>query len=288
MMSTAAIQFFESDQGRLGFRVFGSGPAMLLTFHGFGQSSLAYEPLQAQIGDQFTVYAFDLFLHGTSQRMNDSLLTKTDWQRFIDDFLQAQKIDRFSLMGFSLGGRFALATVEAFADRIDQLLLIAPDGITRSFWYELATSTGAGRTLFRYGLRHLPVLNTIGYALVRLGLLNRTAMRFAEISLATPEQRSLVYQTWTRFRLVRPNLAAIADLLNNRPGRVRFFTGAFDRLVPGRYILPLTDRLHRYELTVLKTGHNHLIELAGEAISSMPAAQPATVRPSTPKSTRQQ
>lgn len=286
MASAAAVQFFESGQSRLAFRVFGNGPAVLLAFHGFGQSSQVYEPLLAQAGNQFTIYAFDLFLHGSSQFGGDQLLTKNDWQGFIGAFLRAQHIDRFSLMGFSLGGRFALATTEAFANRIDQLLLIAPDGITRSFWYAAATSTGAGRTLFRYVLRHLSVLSRFGHALVRLRLLNRTIMRFAEISLATPEQRERVYQTWTLFRLIRPNLKVVADLLNHHPVWVRFFTGAFDRIVPGRYILPLTNQLRQYELTVLKTGHNHLIELTGDTIASRPAAPPATDPESTPEPVR--
>ena len=218
-------------------------------------------------GNQFTVFAMDLFSHGNSQYVSRELLTKTDWQRLIGAFLQSQDIQRFSLVGFSLGGRFALATVEAFADRLDQLILIAPDGITRNGWYSLATNSGVGRRLFRYLLRHLPMLTAIGHTMTRLGLLNRTVMRFAEISLGTVEQRDLVYRSWTQFRLIHPDLNAIGSLLTTYPVQVRFFTGAFDRLVPGTYILPLTKRLRQYELTIFKTGHNHLIELAAEKLS---------------------
>jgi len=260
MIAATDVQFFNSHRGRVAFRVFGSGPAVMLAFHGFGQDSTAYTPFLNQPNSGFTVYAIDLFLHGKSELTDGPMLTKADWQQLIRGFLQTQHINRFSLAGFSLGGRFALAALDAFADRIDQLWLIAPDGITRSFWYRLSTATPAGRWLFQYTLRHLSVLNQVGHALVRAGLLNRTAMRFAELSLATPQQRQLVYDTWTQFRLIRPNLHAIATLLNSHPIQVRFFTGAFDRIVPGPYILPLTNRLRHYELTVLKTGHTHLIE----------------------------
>lgn len=116
-------------------------------------------------------------------------------------------------------------------------------------------------------LRRLPLLHTIGHGLVRLNLLNRTAMRFAEISLATSQQRDLIYQTWTQFRLIRPDLVAVSSQLNAQLVRVHLFAGAFDRIVPGWYVLPLTDRLRRYELTLLKTGHNHLIELAGKHLA---------------------
>lgn len=270
-MTTATdVHYFDFGRSRLAYRTFGSGRAVLLAFHGFGQSSQSYEPVGQLIGDQFTVLAIDHFHHGISQYGDGQLLTKTSWQRLIGAFLKAQNINRFSLMGFSLGGRFALATVEAFADRLDQLILIAPDGITRSLWYRLATGSGVGRWLFRFVLRHLSMFNWIGHSLTRIRLLNRTAMRFAEISLGTPEQRRLVYQTWTQFRFITPDLETVSARLNHESIRVRFFTGAFDRIVPGHYVLPLTKRLQRYELTVLKTGHNHLIEMTAGQLAQRP------------------
>lgn len=260
------VLFFDHEGNRLAYHKIGHGPATLVAFHGFGQSGPVFGPANETIGQRFTVLAVDLFFHGDSHYVGGHLLTKTGWQRLIGAFLEAQRIDRFSIMGFSLGGRFALAIVEAFADRLDQLMLIAPDGITRSTWYGLATATCTGRWLFRCVLEHLSALSWFGHALVRIGLLNRTAMRFAELSLSTTGQRTLVYQAWTRFRLITPRMDTVSTLLNQYPVRVRFFTGAFDRIVPGTFILPLTDQLHRYDLTVLKTGHNHLIEMTMEEL----------------------
>ncbi len=267
MTTTATVHEFAFANSHISYQKFGNGPAILLAFHGFGQTNQVFTSLENTLGDQFTIFAIDLFFHGNSQYTGNQLLTKDIWQQLIDQFLWAQSIERFSLMGFSLGGRFALATAEAFANRLDQLLLIAPDGITRNNWYRLATGSKVGRTLFRYVMRHLSMLTTFGHALTRFGVLNRTAMRFAEISLATPEQRTLVYQSWTQFRLIYTNLNSLAKTLNDHAVRVRFFTGAFDRIVPGSYILPLTKRLRHYELTVLKTGHNHLIELVAEKLT---------------------
>lgn len=260
------VLFFDSEGHRLAYRKTGCGPATLVAFHGFGQSGYVFYPLSEAVGHRFTVLAIDLFFHGDSRYVSSQLLTKTDWQRLIGAFLEMYRISRFSLMGFSLGGRFALTVAEAFAERLDQLMLIAPDGITRSGWYRLATTTNVGRWLFRYGLRHLSTFNQIGHALVRVGFLNRTAVRFAELSLSTSEQRTLVYTVWTQFRLISPNLNLVSKLLSQHPVHVRFFTGAFDRIVPGSYILPLTNRLPRYELTILKTGHNHLIELTANEL----------------------
>ena len=274
MTEASDVLNFEYAGHQLTYTVFGNGPATLLAFHGFGQNHQVFLPLAGTLGDRFTILAVDLFLHGSRRSSSPQLLTKTDWQRLIGAFLRERAVDRFSLMGFSLGGRFALATAEAFADRLDELILIAPDGITRIFWYQLATGSGAGRGLFRFFLRRLPLLHSLGHGLVRLKLLNRTVMRFAEISLASPEQRALVYESWTQFRLIQPDLAVVSAQLNEQSVRVHLFTGAFDRIVPGWYVLPLTDRLRRYELTVLKTGHNQLIELSGEHLAQRPLQNP--------------
>ena len=260
------IHQFQFNNSQVAYRKFGDGPAVLLAFHGFGQTGQVYSSIEKHLGNRFTVFAIDLFFHGNSHYVGNQILAKPDWQRLIDAFLREQRIERFSMMGFSLGGRFALVTAERFSDRLDQLILIAPDGITRNFWYSLATRSAMGRSLFRYVMQHLSILNGFGHALTRLRLLNRTVMRFVELSLNTPEQRERVYQSWTQFRSIQPDLNCVSNVLNTNDVHIYFFTGAFDRLVPGIYILPLTKKLRHYELIILKTGHNRLIELAAERL----------------------
>ena len=267
-MSKGRVQKFSFDGNVLAYRKLGAGPAILVAFHGFGQSSAVFQPLERLLTSQFTIFAIDLFFHGGSEYNKNKPLTKPHWYRLMDAFLRAQGITRFSLIGFSLGGRFALATVEAFAERIDQLFLVAPDGITQNFWYRLATKTRLGRKLFWYVIQHLPLLLLMGHTLVKAGLLERGLMRFAELSLGTSNQRTLAYQSWTQFRQIQPNLVAIANLVNSIPIRIHLLTGVFDPIVPGPYVLPLTDKLRQYEWTNLEARHNQLIDLAGTILRS--------------------
>lgn len=262
-MSRGRIQKFSFDGNILAYRKIGTGPAALIAFHGFDQSSGAFMPLERSLANRFTIFAVDLFFHGHSEYNANRLLLKPDWYRLMDAFLRKQGITRFSLMGFSLGGRFALTTAEFFAGRIDQLFLLAPDGITQNGWYRLATTGALGRKLFRYVLHHLPLLLRTGHFLVKLGLLEHRLMRFAERSLGTPNQRVLAYQSWTQFRQIQPNLVTIARLINDISIRVHFLTGVSDPIVPGYYVLPLARRLRRYEWTNLEARHNQLIDLAG-------------------------
>ncbi|CCH56713.1 alpha/beta hydrolase fold protein [Fibrisoma limi BUZ 3] len=270
MTPVVHVEFFEFRGSLISFRRYGHGPTALLAFHGFGQSSEMYTQLGQVLREHFTVYALDLFYHGESWYADDQLITKTYWQGLVNAFLQAMAIDRFSLMGFSLGGRFALALAETLAGRLDQLILIAPDGITRSPWYRLATGSTPGRWLFCFFLRHMSLLTSVGHGLTAVGLLHRTAMRFAENAMGTAEQREQVYQSWTKFRLIRPDLNVTSQALDQHSVRVRVFTGYYDRIVPGTYAQPLLRRLRSYELTVLKAGHNRLVDQVGEILAKRP------------------
>ncbi|GAB3922857.1 alpha/beta fold hydrolase [Larkinella terrae] len=237
------------------------GPIPLLAFHGIGQDHRAFEPLAAALEGRYAVYAFDLFFHGAQPaKVADDVLTKQAFREIMQEFLSQHRIERFSVIGFSMGGRFALAVAEAFSQRVDELVLLAPDGITVSPWYRMATSTGLGRQLFRYLLKHMPLLHRLGQFFLSVGLLNRSALKFAENTLSTEQQRESVYNSWVYFRELQFDHRKVSELFHQHPIRIRFFVGHFDQILPVSFLTPLTRRLQAYELTVLKTGHNRLIE----------------------------
>ncbi len=251
---------------------FGRGPAVMLAFHGIGQDSACFAPFEARLGRKYTIYSIDLPFHGSSTLRTDrpvshiDSITHTNWLGVMAAFLEQHGIGRFSVAGFSLGGRFALATAHAFADRLDQLILLAPDGITPNPWYRLATRTAVGRALFRQVLNHTPWLHKAGLLLAKLGLVDRSVLRFAEALLASPTQRDLIYHTWLSFRFLLLPMPPLADRLNRHEVWVRIFAGHFDKIMPLDAIQPLTRHLTAYDLTVLRTGHNRLIERVGEVI----------------------
>ena len=256
---------------RLAYQQFGKGPRALLAFHGMGQSSMCFAPIGHVLHDSFTIYSFDLFYHGDSSCLfgdeytAGEVLTKTYWQELIRAFIKQQGIERFSVAGFSLGGRFALTTTELFADCVDELWLFSPDGITITPWYWIAIHTWAGRWLFPYFLAHLGSLHRAGLLLTKLGLLDRSLLRFAESTLSTPTQRQRVYRSWLGFRNMQVNLPRFAERINKANVRVRFFMGHFDRVLPPSAMHPLTRYLQAYTVRVIKAGHNRLVEKIAES-----------------------
>jgi len=260
------IGTFSFDNLRLTYRQWGNGPTVILCFHGIGQDGRAFEPFGTAMISTCTIYSFDLFYHGQSSCLNGAQYQQNEslkpdhWQAIVAAFLHEKNIDRFSVAGFSMGGVFALTTAQLFTTRTDQLWLLAPDGIVTSPWYAVATGSGLGRGVFRYFLNHLPLLRNLSDSLVRLGWLDRSLVRFAQSTLATPDQRERVYRSWIGFRPLRPYIPTLVQTLNEHPIRVRVFLGAFDRVLPQKAVQPLLRHLNRYELVMLKVGHNRLVD----------------------------
>lgn len=267
------IGIFSVDEIRLTYHQWGNGPAVMLCFHGIGQTGEAFKPLGTALASTFTIYSFDLFYHGQSSGLNGDTyhqkehLTGDYWRTILTAFLLEKNIARFSVTGFSMGGVFALTTAQLFAPKLDQLWLLAPDGITTSAWYAFATGSGLGRGVFRYFLDHLPLLRDLSNTLVQLGWLDRSLVRFAQSTLATSEQRERVYRSWVAFRPLRPSLTALAKTLNQYPIQVRMFLGEFDRVLPRTAVQPLEQRLNGCELVLLKVGHNRLVEAVAQLMS---------------------
>lgn len=244
--------------------IHGKGPKVMLAFHGIGQDHRCFLPLVEVLEEQYTFYLFDLPFHGQSPALTDEKLSMEAWKAYIEDVLLEEGIERFSVMGFSMGGKFALATLQLLAPQIESCWLLAPDGITESPWYRLATRFWVTQKLFSFFVHNVPSFKTLADALIKVGLVNKSAVKFAESTLATPAQRERVYRSWIGFSTIRPNCALIAELVKKHKIEVRIFLGKYDALLPQKYILPLTKRLPSIPVVILSTGHHRLVDKVAE------------------------
>ncbi|HCM75068.1 MAG TPA: alpha/beta hydrolase [Cytophagales bacterium] len=256
---------FEHQNIVLGYLKAGSGPTPLLSFHGFGQNHQAFDSLVDELGTQFTLYSFDLFFHGKSEWPNgETPISKAEWKALLERFLKENQIDRFSLMGFSLGGKFALASLEAFASKIIAIYLMAPDGIKTNFWYSLATYPVAFRSLFKSMItkpgRFLSIVHFAG----ALRLIDKGVMRFAQSQMDSEEKRKRVYYSWVVFRRFKFDMHHIADIINSHQIELHIIIGRFDKIITAKNMNHLLRHVQGHQLKILETGHNGLIQRSGE------------------------
>ncbi len=249
---------FEADN--LDYEISGRGRVKLLAFHGFGQSAAHFEPFANQLGATYTIYAFDVFFHGNSKWHDEhTTLSKSKLKTYIDAFLEKENVSNFVVCGYSMGGKFALACLELYPQRIKQIILIAPDGIKTSFWYSLATYPQFFRKLFKQTIKKPATFNKITKWVQRLGLLDKSILKFARSQMNTEANRRRVYMSWIVFRELHFDLNRIAAVLNEQKIPIIMITGSYDKIIISDNMMRLLKHVENHRNIVLETGHNKLI-----------------------------
>ena len=246
----------------------GQGPDILLAFHGAGQAGVScFRPFANHLSQHYTIYAFDLFFHGQSPGLaigdefsDDDLLTKQLWKKYLLDFLETHNITRFDVAGFSLGGRYALATAEAFPASIDRLLLMAPDGVVEHPLYALATRFAPTRWLFRQLARNPQPLFAVAAIARRLRIISKKLEYFVRYMLDTPEKRQRLYRTWVSLRELSFSIETLYGILHTEGVEVWLFVGKYDSLFPPKRLSRFSKILPPERFMILESGHNHLVE----------------------------
>lgn len=253
-------RFVQTENTALHYTVVGSGNKTLLLFHGFGQSNEIFQPLAQALSSTYTLYIFDLYFHGKSKWANDETpLEKEEWKRIMNSFLVENMLEKFSVGGFSLGGKFAMTTVEAFPEKTEALFLIAPDGIKTSFWYSIATYPILFRKLFKSMITKPGRFKAIASVIQSIGLVDKGLIRFAEHQMNTQEKRNQVYYSWVVFRRIVFDLDKLAKLLNDHCIPVTMVTGRYDKVILSRNMNRFTEKLNHPQVEVLESGHNGLV-----------------------------
>ena len=256
----ASYHFFEFQKSRLGYMKAGNGPGSLLIFHGFGQDHTIFNQLAEELKDQFTLYAFDLFFHGQSEwQYGEKPLSKPFWSNLLESFLQEAKIEKFSLIGYSLGGKFALASMECLPSRVNGIYLIAPDGIKTNTWYSLATYPLVLRSLFKSLISKPERFHSIIKLAHSLRLADPKVIRFAESQMDTEEKRKRVYYSWVVFRRLKFNINKLAGLVNTHDIILWVIVGKHDRVITPENMQDLLSQVPQHTLKVLDSGHSTLI-----------------------------
>lgn len=250
---------FTYKKSTIHYASFGKGEKKLIAFHGFGQNHYTFKPFEAILTD-YTIYSFDLFFHGRSEwGYGESTLEKEDWKEMMTRFITEHHIDRFSLLGFSMGGKFALVTTEIFASQVDELFLIAPDGIKRRFWYTLATHFFFKR-YFKLLTIKPHIFHNLALILEKLRIVKKWVIRFAASQMNSSAKRRKVYDSWIVFKKIKIKNKNIIYIINKNKIKLITFIGKYDKIIKYRPIQKFSSKIQSSKLNVLECGHHHMIE----------------------------
>lgn len=253
----------------ISYLCFGTGKRVVLCFHGYGENAAHFGFLEKYLGPEYRFYAIDLPFHGRTEWNAGLDFSAEDLALIIDGILK-EKRGPIILIGFSLGGRAALAYFQTRPSMVSRMVLLAPDGLKVNFWYWLATQTFLGNRLFAFSMRRPGWFFRMLKLINRMGLVNSSVFKFVNFYIGDQEARAVLYRRWTGLRRLRPNLSLVKRLVNQRHIPVRLVYGKYDRI-----ILPVRGEKFRRgieefcEINIIPAGHQVLHEKHAEDIAKV-------------------
>lgn len=146
MMEVAGADLHVRDEGPR------DAPAVIM-LHGFGASLYTWEPWAQALSRTHRVVSLDLPGSGLSPPDPEDDYTDTRVLALLTALMDQKGIERASLIGNSIGGRIAWRMAAAHPDRVDRLVLIAPDGFASpGFEYDTAPDVPMMMEAMRYAL----------------------------------------------------------------------------------------------------------------------------------------
>jgi pimeloyl-ACP methyl ester carboxylesterase len=244
----------------------GSGNAIWLTFHGFGQDHVSFTPVVEILSEHNTVYSFDIFFHGKSHYKHKNPINKKEWTAAMEDFLDTHKIKKFSLAGFSIGCRLIIPLIEAFPSHVEKAVFIAPDGIKDNLWYKMATMP-LFRDYFKYTIFRPKAFLLLLKIFDKYKMLDKSLIKLAINQTRERSQRWRIYKTWTNFRKLKVKSQLLGKILNENRIPSIMVLSSNDNIVGQKSLQTFIDSLNDCRIIVLDVPHHKLIEKSAKSLA---------------------
>lgn len=246
--------FFELSKGKIHCLTFGSGPELLIALHGFSDRARIFAVLEPALSDNYTVVAIDLPFHGQTAWDPDTF-SKSDLLEIIQRILAEHKKERFSLMGFSFGGRLAQALLPDLVDKMNKLYLLSPDGV-KTKGMSMAVRTPMWMRHFLNRMLQNPVWF---FALLNAGRRIRIVPpmihHFLTNNLNRPERYRRAFGCWLSMRSFYLRRRNIQRILHESHLRTDVYIGLSDPMLRQKTLKKLFEGLQDVRVFWLDDGH---------------------------------
>lgn len=254
--------FFLFRDSLIHYTCYGDGSRILFGFHGYGESAQSFAFLEDAVNSKdYTLIAIDMPYHGKTKWKGALYFTPGDLLVLLEELVRqlGKRDEQWTLLGYSMGGRIALHLLELSPEKIQKLVLLAPDGLQMNPWYWLATQSRWGNRLFRYTMEHPGWFFSLLRAGNALKLVNPGIYKFTIRYIDDRQVRKDLYTRWTTMRAFRPHLARVKGIIGSQKIPVFLVFGKYDRII-------LSTRGERFRkgienqctLRTLPTGHQLL------------------------------
>jgi len=248
--------------GKVHYHEYGSGNKPMLAFHGYGMTGKQFHVLKDSILAKYHVYGFDHFFHGDSALDN----TWTEKQilegmpremvkGYLEEWFKIYGRQRISLTAYSIGANFALILLEEYPDLIDEIILMAPDGLSVYKGFHFLQHKPLGKFFFRRATKSKWLAPSILKNLRRVRFIDHSLYDIAYNEIDTPQKRLDVYYTLNVIRALRPDADKVASLINQYHIKCTLIFGRDDQLFPLSAARPFIGKLDDPDVHEVPLGH---------------------------------
>jgi len=246
--------YIQLDNGTLQYLKIGSGNKLLLAFHGYGNDASIFTPFEAYLPG-YTIISINLPYHGDSNWQSKMSLQRKDLVAIAQHAMNKLKVDKLSLLGFSMGARCCMCLVEEMPQCIDTLILAAPDGLVPNPLYNFVTNNFLGKWVFGNFLTHPGHYMPFIRLLKRLSIISKGRYKFAMYYLEKENDRDLLLKVWPNMSDIIPDRKKLKAIIAQRKIPVYIFIGRYDKVIPVDYGEKFKKNIPSVQLHVLDKGH---------------------------------
>jgi pimeloyl-ACP methyl ester carboxylesterase len=247
--------------GTVHYHEYGSGTKPMLAFHGYGMTGKQFQVLEASVLSEYRVYGFDHFFHGeskldgwTEQQILAGMPRKMV-KAYVEEWFNIYGRQRISLMAYSIGANHALIILEEYADLVDEVILMAPDGIAGYKGFNFLQHHLAGRMLFNTATKSKWLMPGILKTLKRFKAIDDSLYTIAYNEVDTQRKREDVFYTLNLIRFLQPDMPKVVALINQHDVRCRLIFGRDDMLFPRKAAEHLVAQINNAEVYEVPMGH---------------------------------
>jgi len=248
----------------------------MLCFHGYGMHGKQFIPLEPVLGEKYTFYGFDLFFHKQTKLKDQSLntiknnrITKKQLAALIEEFCRYENIDRFSVIGYSMGSHYATVVVEELGSRVDEYIVAAPSSLNPGPLIRFFSKNKLGNKLLeKLALSEKALIRMLN--LVKwLRLIDETGRNILYKEIDTAELRFNFYACFTYLRLLETDEPQLMKMLAENRIRSVFIFGRKDMMYPPSIGKAFFAKFKQAEIVILEADHEMIDQNFINALSGL-------------------
>ena len=243
------------------YKKYGHGKETMLCFHGFGQEHSVFEKYTEAFPNH-TIYSFDLFFHGKTKNDRKIEINTDTLKELMDDFFEKEKIQRCSLVSFSIGSLFCLQMLKLYKEQIDKCYLIAPFGLYKSPIYTLTTRSILIRTVFKRQILKPRFFFILLKLFAFLKLKDSRSLLFLKHQMNSRSKRYKVYYSWTKFEKLELKEKERKSLLESEGEKIEILLADKDDTIDSDKVLKSVAEFPKIKSSTISSYHFNAIDKA--------------------------